>query len=730
LKKQAARKVWLGGPHPLGASLVADGVNFALFSEHATGVELCLFDAQGKEERIRVTERTEHVWHCFVPGVKAGQLYGFRVDGPWQPERGHRFNAAKLLLDPYARAVAGRVTWNETLFGFALSKAAERDLEKSPLESGEAVPKCVVVDDAFDWGGVQPPRRRMADSVIYEVHLRGFSKLAPLPEKVRGTYAALGSEWAIEYLQKLGVTAVELLPIHQFFDEPFLSDRGLVNYWGYNSIGFLAPHAAYASSGDHGEQVTEFKQMVKNLHAAGIEVILDVVYNHTAEGNHYGPTLAFRGLDNAAYYRLEPGKPRLYRDYTGCGNTLNTNHPRVLQLIMDSLRYWVEEMHVDGFRFDLTSALARDAHAFDRGSGFLDVIQQDPVLARVKLIAEPWDLGEGGYQVGGFPVNWSEWNGKYRDCMRGYWKGDSGLIGEFASRLTGSSDLYEHGGRRPFASVNFIIAHDGFTLADLVSYNEKHNAANGEENRDGEGHNRSWNCGVEGPTHNEKINTLRRRQRRNFLATMLLSQGVPMICAGDEYGRSQGGNNNTYCQDNELNWLNWERTPEQSELWEFTRRLILLRQKHSIFRRSKFFTGRESGGEEVKDIIWLSDAGHEMTQADWTSPHLRALAVVIVGVASDVCDEHGDPLKDDTFMLLFNAHFDVVHFSLAGQRGVRWELFLDTREERGFLEPCGTVPSGSVLEVAPFSLCALRLIRGSEKHARSAAWKPRKALPA
>ncbi len=728
MKRQAPRQVWHGNPYPLGANLVAGGAHFALFSENATGVELCLFDAlDGGEERIHLTERTGHVWHCFVPGIGAGQLYGFRVDGPWKPADGHRFNPAKLLLDPYAKAVSGRVKWSEAFFSFPAGHSPDRDLEQSAIDSGGAMPKCVVVDDAFDWGNVPRPARRLADSVIYEVHVRGFSQLAPLPENVRGTYAALGSEWAIEYLTKLGVTAVELLPIHQFFDEPFLSGRGLVNYWGYNSIGFLAPHAAYASSGDRGEQVAEFKQMVKNLHAAGIEVILDVVYNHTAEGNHHGPTLAFRGLDNVSYYRLEPGKPRLYRDYTGCGNTLNTNHPRVLQLIMDSLRYWVEEMHVDGFRFDLTSALARDAHAFDRGSGFLDVIQQDPVLARVKLIAEPWDLGEGGYQVGGFPVNWSEWNGKYRDCIRGYWKGDSGLIGEFASRLTGSSDLYESGGRQPFASVNFIIAHDGFTLADLVSYNSKHNEANGENNHDGESHNRSWNCGVEGPTDDPAINTLRRRQRRNFLATLLLSQGVPMLCAGDEYGRTQGGNNNTYCQDNWLNWLKWERDPEENALWEFTRRLIALRQKHSIFRRTKFFTGREIGGAEVKDIIWLSDDGREMTNAEWTSPHLRALAVVLVGIASEVCDEHGKPLKDDTFMMLFNAHFGPVKFSLAGQRGVRWELFLDTQEEHGFLAPSRTVASGSVLEAAPFSLCVLRLIAGSEKHARSAAWKPRKA---
>ncbi|MGB8170085.1 MAG: glycogen debranching protein GlgX [Chthoniobacteraceae bacterium] len=729
MKKSTHRTIWAGQPYPLGATLAADGVNFAIFSERATAVDLCLFDASEKkgEERIRMRECTEHVWHCFVPGLRAGQCYGFRVHGAHRPVTGSRFNPAKLLLDPYARAITGTMKAGPAVYGYPHDGTADCDLKRNLQDSAAMVPRSVVVDGAFGWGTVRPPRRRLADSVIYEVHVKGFSKLtSQLPEPVRGTYAALGSEWAIDYFTTLGVTAVELLPIHHFLDEPFLAERGLANYWGYNSLGFFAPHAGYACSAAAGEQVLEFKQMVKNLHAAGIEVILDVVYNHTAEGSQLGPTLCFRGIDNEAYYRLDAKDPRFYRDYTGCGNTLNTNHPRVLQLIMDSLRYWVTEMHVDGFRFDLTSALARDAHAFDRGSGFLDVVQQDPVLSQVKLIAEPWDLAEGGYQVGGFPVNWSEWNGKYRDCMRGYWKGDAGLIGEFASRLTGSSDLYQAGGRRPYASVNFITAHDGFTLADLVSYNEKHNEANQEGNRDGESHNRSWNCGAEGATDDDAINTLRRRQQRNFLTTLLLSQGVPMITAGDEYGRTQRGNNNTYCQDNELNWLAWAtRGPREAELEIFTRRLIALRRKHPIFRRTKFFHGRKIRGAKVKDILWLNDSGREMTSGDWTSPHFRALGVVLVGFASDVCDSLGAPMQDDTFMLLFNAHHGPVKFVLAGQRQVRWELILDTREEAGFLNPALSFCSGDELELLGYSLCVLRLTRGSEEQARSASWKPR-----
>ena len=728
MKPTAHRAAWPGVPYPLGATLSADGVNFSIFSENASGVDLCLFDGseRRREERIPMTEVTQHAWHCFVPGVTAGQLYGFRVHGAYKPAVGARFNPSKLLLDPYARAIAGKLRPVPAVFGYPHEAAADRDLLRNGHDSASAVPRSVVVDGAFDWGGVISPRRSLADSVIYEVHVKGFSRLSPhLPEELRGTYAGLGSEWAIGYLKKLGVTAVELLPIHHFIDEPALSSRGLSNYWGYNSIGFFAPHAGYSSSGDHGGQVGEFKQMVKNLHAAGIEVILDVVYNHTAEGNHLGPTLAFRGIDNAAYYRLEPKEPRFYRDYTGCGSTLNTQHPRVLQLIADSLRYWATEMHVDGFRFDLASALAREEHFVERGAGFFDVIQQDPVLAGVKLIAEPWDVGEGGYWVGAFPVNWSEWNGRYRDCMRSYWRGEGGLIGEFASRLTGSSDLYQGGGRGPCASINFITAHDGFTLADLVSFNEKHNEANGEQNRDGESYNRSWNGGVEGETDDEAINTLRRRQRRNFLATLLLSQGVPMLCAGDEYGRSQRGNNNAYCQDNELSWLAWARDARQQELETFTRKLIELRRAHPIFRRTKFFHGRKIRGSKVKDILWFSDSGREMTAANWTSPHFRALGVVFAGFASDVCDTHGQPIQDDTFMLLFNAHHGPVKFVLAGQQVVGWELFLDTRHEVGFLDAPVTLASGDEVELIGYSLCALRLSHGSGQQARSASWKPR-----
>ncbi|MEA3210264.1 MAG: isoamylase [Chthoniobacter sp.] len=720
--------VWLGNPYPLGATLTAEGVNFALFSEHARAVDLCFFDspdAQGEARRIRLTERTEHIWHCFVPGVRAGQLYGYRVHGPHRPTQGSRFNSTKLLIDPCAKAIAGGAKWGQELFGYPHDGGDDRDLKRDLRDSAWGVPKSVVVDDAFDWGGVQPPRIRLADSIIYEVHVKGFSKLAPeLPETMRGTYAALGTPWAIDYFKRLGVTAIELLPVHHFLDEPFLMEKGLSNYWGYNSMGYFAPHSAYSGSGLLGEQVAEFKQMVKDLHAAGLEVILDVVYNHTAEGNHFGPTLCFRGIDNATYYRLMPEHRRYYRDYTGCGNSLNTRQPRVLQFVMDSLRYWVTQMHVDGFRFDLASTLAREEHAVDPFSGFFDILMQDPVLSRVKLIAEPWDVGEGGYQVGAFPVYWSEWNGKYRDCVRSYLKGDEGTIGEFASRLTGSSDLYEHNGRRPYASINFITCHDGFTLQDVVSYNEKHNEANGEGNRDGESHNRSWNCGAEGPTDDEEINTLRRRQVRNFLTTLILSQGVPMLCAGDEYGRTQLGNNNTYCQDNELNWLSWSRTERAQEREDFTRRLIELRRKHPIFRRTKYFHGRKIPGARMKDILWISDSGREMANGDW-SAHVRALGVVFVGFTSDVRDDHGTPIRDDSFMLLFNAHHGPVAFVLAGQKNVRWELFLDTREERGFLEVPRAFASGDELELAPYSQCVLRLTRGSEEHARSASWKPR-----
>jgi glycogen operon protein len=583
-----------------------------------------------------------------------------------------------------------------------------------------------VVDPAFDWAGDAPPAVPLADSVIYEVHVKGFSKLHPLlPEALRGTYAALGSEVAIAYFKKLGVTAVELLPVHHFVNDHFLEARGLTNYWGYNSIGYFAPHWAYAAETTPGGQVREFKEMVRALHTAGIEVILDVVFNHTGEGNHLGPTLCFRGLDNASYYWPAPDSPRHIQDFTGCGNSLNMPHPRVLQLIMDALRYWVNEMHVDGFRFDLACTLGREAHGFDRGSAFFDIIRQDPVLSQVKLIAEPWDVGLGGYQVGNFPEPFAEWNGKYRDCVRAYWKGDTGMIGEFANRLTGSSDLYQWDHRPPSASINFITAHDGFTLADLVAYNDKHNEANGEDNRDGDNHGRSWNCGAEGPTDDPAINALRRRQQRNFLATLFLSQGVPMLTAGDEYGRSQQGNNNAYCQDNELSWLAWQRDEEQRAFEEFTARLIAFRRAHPVFRRRKFFSGRKIPRLKVKDIIWLDADGTEMTEQDWTSPYLHCLGVVLVGDGAEVRDARGEPLHDDTFMLLCNAYHEPVSFVLAGLEGVAWERLLDTREEAGFLSAPTAHAAGEEFALEGRSLALFRLSAGAPEAARSAAWKPR-----
>ena len=716
-------QVWQGLPYPLGATVTEEGVNFALFSENATGVELCLFEG-AEEVRIRLTEHTDQVWHCFLPELPAGQLYGYRVEGPYEPAQGHRFNPAKLLLDPYAKAIAGEIAWGGEMFGYAAGAEAEAEEVMDARDSAAGLPKSVVVDNRFDWGGDRQLATPLARSVIYEAHVRGFSKRCPqVPENIRGTYAAVGSEVAIAHFKKLGVTAVELLPVHHFVNDDFLVKKGLTNYWGYNSIGYFAPHAAYSSSGVVGEQVTEFKQMVKNLHAAGIEVILDVVYNHTAEGNEKGPTLCFRGVDNAAYYRLSPEDQRFYVDYTGCGNTPNMMHPRVLQLIMDSLRYWVLEMHVDGFRFDLASALARELHEVSRLSAFFDIIHQDPVLSQVKLIAEPWDVGEGGYQVGNFPVLWTEWNGKYRDCVRGFWKGDE-HVSEFAFRLTGSSDLYNRDGKKPYASINFIVAHDGFTLHDLVSYNDKHNEANGEENRDGDNNGRSWNCGAEGPTDDEEINALRRRQQRNFLATLFLSQGVPMLCGGDEYGRTQLGNNNTYCQDNELNWLSWERTEAQQMQEDFTAKLIHFRNAHPIFRRPKFFQGRQIRGTEAHDLLWFNADGSEMTDEHWNQSFIRCLGVVLAGFAEDVRDYFGQPIQDDTFMLLFNAHREPVKFVVAGVAGVQWERIIDTADEAGFLATASTHDGGSAVELTPRSLAVFKLAAGSQEHARTSAWKP------
>ncbi|MCX6967916.1 MAG: glycogen debranching protein GlgX [Verrucomicrobia bacterium] len=723
-------KVWLGEPYPLGATWRGNGVNFALYSENATGVDLCLFDsadAPHEQIRIRMTEQTDQVWHVFLPEVRPGQLYGYRVYGPYEPAKGARFNSSKLLIDPYAKAIAGQVIWGDEMMGYD-AHAPERDLSRDYRDDAWGMPKSVVVDTAFDWEGDQPPRTPLHESMIYEVHVKGFTKLCEtLPEKIRGTYAGMASPVAIDYFKKLGITAVELLPVHQHIDDRMLCDRGLDNYWGYNTIGYFAPEVKYSSSGANGQQVTEFKAMVKALHAAGIEVILDVVYNHTAEGNQMGPTLCFRGIDNLAYYRLVPDNPRYYMDYTGCGNTLNVMHPRVLQLIMDSLRYWVTEMHVDGFRFDLASTLAREAHAVSKLSGFFDIIHQDPILSQVKLIAEPWDVGEGGYQVGNFPVLWAEWNGKYRDSVRRYWKGDEGHAREIAYRLAGSPDLYQSTGKRPYASINFVTSHDGFPLADLVSYNEKHNLANGEENRDGDSHNNSWNCGAEGPTDDPAINALRARQRRNFLTTLFLSQGVPMLTAGDEFGRTQHGNNNAYCQDNELSWLTWKRDPASQRLLEFTTRLIHLRRNHPIFRRPKFFQGRKIRGSEIKDIMWFSPQGREMTDEEWRFDYVRCLGMLLGGDTMDVRDAHGEAIRDETFLLLLNAHFEPVNFTLPGREDVHWELILDTEMETGFAESGCTLHAGATIELIDRSLCLLRLHTGSHSHARSASWqRPRK----
>jgi len=721
-------KTWLGFPYPLGATWLGNGVNFALFSEAATSVDLCLFDnieARQENVRIPVTEHTDQVWHVFLPDARPGQLYGFRVSGPYEPERGLRFNSSKLLLDPYAKAIAGEVNWADEMFGYVVG-GEDEDLTQDFRDDAWGVPKSVVIDNAFDWQGDRKPGTPLHSSVIYEVHVKGFSKLWPeIPEELRGTYAGVGSAAAIDYLTKLGVTAVELLPVHAHIDDKVLIDRGLKNYWGYNTIGFFAPHAAYSSSGQMGEQVSEFKSMVRSLHAAGIEVILDVVYNHTAEGNQLGPTLCFRGIDNAAYYRLRPDDPRLYLDFTGTGNTFNLLHPRTLQLVMDSLRYWVLEMHADGFRFDLASTLARDHEGVNKLHAFFEIIHQDPVLSQVKLIAEPWDVGEGGYQVGNFPVLWAEWNGKYRDTMRGFWKGDEGRIGEMAYRLTGSPDLYQHSGRRPYASINFVTAHDGFTLTDLVSYNKKHNELNGDKNSDGDNNNQSWNCGVEGPTDDPEINKLRERQRRNFLTTLFVSQGVAMLNGGDEWGRSQNGNNNAYCQDNEISWFNWERDEKHYRSLEFTRKLIQLRKDHPVFRRPKFFQGRRIRGSEIRDVMWFNAGGSEMSEKEWTSPFVRCLGMLLSGDTIDVLNFEGEPIRDETFLLLINAHYEPVPFVLPGQEHIEWQLILDTTHAEGFLTEGTKFASGDDLDLGGRATCLLKLISGAQAQAREESWKKR-----
>ena len=671
---------WPGRPYPLGATWDGSGVNFALFSENAQAVELCLFD-DGRETRVPVTEQTEHVWHVYLPEARPGLRYGYRVQGPWDPAAGHRFNAAKLLLDPYARALDGTIKWSDALFGYQVGHP-DADLLADGRDSAAGMPKSVVVDTAFTWGSDRPLRTPWTQTVIYEMHVKGFTARHPgVPRHLRGTYAGLIAPAALAHLRDLGVTAIELMPIHAFVADKHLHDRGLTNYWGYNSIGFFAPDIRYASAQAAGGHVDELKTMVKVLHQEGIEVILDVVYNHTAEGNQLGPTLCFRGLDNAAYYRLTDDR-RHYVDFTGCGNTLNMMHPRTLQLIMDSLRYWILEMHVDGFRFDLASALARELGEVDRLGSFFDIIHQDPVISQAKLIAEPWDLGEGGYQVGNFPNLWAEWNGIYRDTVRAFWKGDEGQVGSMGHRLTGSSDLYGQGGRRPYASINFVTAHDGFTLEDLVSYNDKHNEANGEDNRDGHDHNLSWNCGVEGPTDDAKIVALRERQKRNFLATLLLSQGVPMLSGGDEIGRTQHGNNNAYAQDNELSWHDWSLDGRRRSLLEFTRELIRLRRQHPALRRKQFFFGRAIYSD-LKDLTWIRPDGREMTETDWQNPGTRAFALRLAGDTIEEVDERGERIVDDTLLILVNGFWEPLSFVLpAHKSGVRWEPLLDTRAAR------------------------------------------------
>jgi glycogen operon protein len=699
--------IWPGSPYPRGATWDGEGVNFALFSEHAERVELCLFDPASLNEvqRIEVREQTDLVWHCYLPEARPGLIYGYRVYGPYDPNRGHRFNPNKLLLDPYAHDIVGTIKWSDAHFGYRVGHPNE-DLSLDRRDNAHGMPKCRVADAAFSWGDDRSPRIPWHEMVIYELHVRGFTLNHPeVPQPLRGTYAGLASAPVIEHLKRLGVTSVELMPTHAFVDDRHLIDHGRRNYWGYNSIGYFAPDQRYAASG---APTKEFKTMVKTLHSAGIEVILDVVYNHTAEGNHLGPTLCFKGIDNASYYRLIHDAPRFYMDYTGCGNTLNLQHPRVLQMIMDSLRYWVLEMHVDGFRFDLAAALARELHAVDRLGAFFDILHQDPVLSQVKLIAEPWDLGEGGYQVGNFPLGWAEWNDRYRDTMRAYWKGDGGLIGEFARRLTGSSDLYSHNGRRPYASVNFVTAHDGFTLHDLVSYNDKHNQANGEDNRDGHDQNLSWNHGVEGPTTEVTVNALRARQKRNLLATLLLSQGVPMLMAGDEMGRTQLGNNNAYCQDNEISWVNWHLSDADQELLAFVSRLIHLRRAHPVFHRRSFFQGREIRGTGIKDIHWLKSDGSEMSDHEWAHDYARSLGVFLSGEALDEVDSRGRQIRDGNFILLFNAHHERLDFKLPVLcAGCIWHCVLDTHHHAG-LHADGSYRGGDAYPLEGRTLALLR----------------------
>ncbi len=703
-------KVRPGKPYPLGATWDGEGVNFALFSENATAVELCLFDeldSAHEQVRINLTSRTDFVWHVYVPDLAPAQLYGYRVSGPYQPGAGHRFNNRKLLVDPYAKAINGEIRWDDTVFGYKTTMV-DGDIHADKRDNASRMPRSVVIDSTFDWGDDRAPQTPFNTSVIYELHAKGFTKLHPeVDEHIRGTYAGLSSPASIAYLKDLGVTAVELLPIHQFIHDHHLFQKGLRNYWGYNTLGFFAPHAEYAADQTPGGQVREFKQMVKDFHAAGIEVILDVVYNHTAEGNRKGPTLAFRGIDNLVYYCLNEEHKRYYTDFTGTGNTLNVGHPRVLQLIMDSLRYWVSEMHVDGFRFDLATTLLRGRDRSNMTSSFLDTIHQDPVLSQVKLIAEPWDIGANGYQVGNFPVRWTEWNDKYRDAVRGFWRGDGSSVAEMAYRLTGSSDLFGRSGRSPTASLNFITAHDGFTLHDLVSYNEKYNLANGEDNRDGHNHNLSWNCGVEGLTEAPEIVELREKQKRNFMATLLLSQGVPMLVAGDEFGRTQLGNNNAYCQDNQTSWVDWNIDERGRRLQSFTKQLLKLRREHPALRRQHFFQGRLSRTQNVNDIHWYRADGSEMTEEEWNTSWVRSLGMMINGLAIDEWNHDGYSEHDDMLLVLINGHHEVMPLRLPGALdGPLWHVMVDTN--MAVTQDGRTASSGDIFELQPRTLVLLR----------------------
>lgn len=702
----APTQIWPGSRAPLGATFDGSGTNFALYSAVATKVELCLFDREGNENRIELTEVDNDVWHCYLPGIAPGHQYGYRVYGPYDPANGHRCDPSKLLLDPYAKAISGTVKNDPSLFSYDFADPTQRNEE----DSADSTMRSVVVSPFFDWGRDRPPAHPYNETIIYEAHVKGFTKLHPdIPKELQGTYLGLAHPAAIKHLTDLGVTAIELMPVHQFVNDTSLQDKGLSNYWGYNTIGFFAPHNGYATYGQNGHQVNEFKTMVKNLHEAGIEVILDVVYNHTAEGNHMGPTLSFRGIDNASYYRLVDGDQAHYFDTTGTGNSLLMRSHAVLQLIMDSLRYWVTEMHVDGFRFDLASTLARQFHEVDKLSTFFELIAQDPVLSGVKLIAEPWDVGDGGYNVGEFPALWSEWNGKYRDTMRDFWRGEPSTLGEFAARISGSADLYQHSGRAPMASINFITAHDGFTLNDLVSYNNKHNEANGEGNADGESNNRSWNCGEEGPTEDPEVLSLRSRQIKNFLTTMLFSQGVPMICHGDEMGRTQAGNNNVYCQDNELSWVNWNLNATQQDLLHFTRKVIKLRKDHPVLRRRRFFYGDAAHGGESKlqEIGWLRPSGEHMRDEDWTAWYARSLMVYVNGHAISEPDRRGEKIVDKSFLLLVNASEEDIEFTIPTEptgSSKAWKVVIDTQPTKGL--PRKLKPKAKV-EVESHSLCLL-----------------------